>query len=139
MIELRIADVGVGRFNRDHQRLLFYIDEFNRLSERFSRRAPYEDEWDQVDALFPRLEKYTRTHFQAEEDLMLAHDYPGFKDHKRQHEQLIQSLSKLKTHVEQRESNYVADLKGFLFDWLKNHINGHDLKYRDFFLERGVE
>ncbi len=88
MSKLFVADVGVKRFNKDHQRLLFYVQEFNRLSERFDRREAEEDEWDQVDSIFNRFSKYTEIHFKAEEELMAAHDYPHLQEHIGQHKAL---------------------------------------------------
>jgi len=128
-----LADVGVERFNNDHQRLLFYIIEFDRLARRFHERAPLEEEWDQVDAIFPRLERYTLEHFQAEEALMRQHAYPHLEEHRLQHQQLVHHLVRLKQEVATRHADAIARLESFLLDWLQTHINQDDLKYRGCF------
>jgi hemerythrin len=133
MEALQIADVGVERFNNDHQRLLFYIIEFNRLAERFRDRLPHDEEWDPIDALFPRLEKYTQEHFQAEEALMQQHAYPLLPRHIQQHQELIRHLHKLKVEVATRQAVAIAALQFFLFDWLTHHINQEDRQYRGCF------
>ncbi|MBF0621443.1 MAG: hemerythrin family protein [Magnetococcales bacterium] len=139
MSELSLADVGVKQFNKDHQRLLFYIVEFNRLVVRFQEREPFEDEWDQIRILFKRLDKYTKVHFKAEETLMVEQGYPLYEEHLKQHHALIDALAELKKKVKAQDARYIADIKSFLLDWLRNHINGHDLKYRDFFKEKKVD
>ncbi|MGN7612490.1 bacteriohemerythrin [Magnetococcales bacterium HHB-1] len=139
MTLFQVVDVGVERFNKDHQRLLFYITEFNRLVERFGQRKPFEDEWDQIDGLFKRLDKYTKVHFKAEEDLMREYGYPHYDKHCQQHQKLIQSLAELKVHVTKRDADAIAQIKTFLLDWLTNHINHEDAQYSVFFTEKGVE
>ncbi|MBF0191130.1 MAG: hemerythrin domain-containing protein [Magnetococcales bacterium] len=128
-----IVDVGVERFNNDHQRLLFYVIELDRLSQRFQQREPFEDEWDQVDALFPRLDRYTQEHFLAEETLMSQYAYSHLDEHVAQHQQLIQHLDRVREDVAARRTGSIAQLESFLLDWLRNHINRNDRKYRGCF------
>ena len=141
--EIDIVDVGVDRFNHDHQRLLFYVIEFNKLAKRFHDREPYEDEWDQINAIFPRLENYTKDHFNAEEELFRKHDYPQLEQHCKQHDNLLQNLQNLKNGIEARQYAQITDLDSFLLDWLIGHINRDDLQYRSFFkmakMERVIE
>ncbi|MBF0455004.1 MAG: hemerythrin domain-containing protein [Magnetococcales bacterium] len=125
-----LADVGVERFNNDHKRLLFYLEAFTRLAKRFAQHQPKEDDWDQVDQLFPRLERYTQSHFKEEEDLMLAQHYPHLSEHQTQHTNLIKHLEQLKKGVKTRDEREIAKLEDFLLDWLSNHINKSDLQYR---------
>ncbi|MBF0294259.1 MAG: hemerythrin domain-containing protein [Magnetococcales bacterium] len=131
--ELFIEDVGVERFNNDHKRLLFYVIEFERLARRFQECVPCEDDWDQVDSLFPRLDKYTREHFAAEENLMRQHGYAHLEAHIAQHGQLIGHLRRLEIDVAARRADAIIHLETFLLDWLQTHINQEDRKYRGCF------
>ncbi|MBF0448942.1 MAG: bacteriohemerythrin [Magnetococcales bacterium] len=133
MSEISIVDVGVEQFNSDHNRLLFYVMEFTRLAKRFKQRSPFEDEWDQIRGIFPRLQKYTEDHFKSEEDLMREQSYPLIESHQKQHHHLSQCLSDLKAGIDAQERQYIAQLESFLVDWLCNHINKEDFKYRGFF------
>jgi hemerythrin-like metal-binding protein len=133
MHKIILQDVGVEKFNNDHKRLFFYVEEFNRLSERFKGREPFDDEWDQINTIFPRLEKYTKNHFKAEEEMMRRHDYEHMLEHFAQHNSLNQHLETLKVAIKTRKYNYLAGLEAFLFNWLQNHINTDDLKYKDCF------
>ncbi|MBF0379692.1 MAG: bacteriohemerythrin, partial [Magnetococcales bacterium] len=132
MEELSIADVGIERFNNDHQRLLFYITEFSKLAKRFQEREPFDDEWDQIDSIFPRLKKYSEDHFNAEEALMKKHGYPHIEQHIKQHNGLNKHIDTLQNDITARKSSYIATLESFLIDWLQNHINKEDLKYKNF-------
>ncbi|MBF0587511.1 MAG: hemerythrin family protein [Magnetococcales bacterium] len=139
MSNLFVADVGVERFNKDHQRLLFYVQEFNRLSDRFAEREAEEDEWDQLDSIFKRFDKYTQIHFKAEEELMRAYDYPQLEEHLKQHADLIDTLHRLREQIESRQAGRFTEVKAFLAKWLLEHINDHDVRYSAFFQEKGVD
>ena len=130
---LTVADVGVELFNNDHHRLLFYIVEFERLAERFLQREPFQDEWDQLDSIFPRLEKYTESHFKAEEELMYKYGYPHLEEHKGQHNRLLEQVCRLQSQIRSREYQHIVKLRSFLLDWLQTHISQDDRKYRGFF------
>ena len=131
--EFKIFDVGVPRFNKEHQRLLFYIKEFDRLSERFSHREPFEDEWIQVIKLFRLLERYTQRHFKGEEAVLRKNCYPRYEEHWRQHRELIKDVNVLKKYVDQRSTRHIGIIRSFLRHKLITHVNVHDLQYRDFF------
>ncbi|MBF0131504.1 MAG: hemerythrin family protein [Magnetococcales bacterium] len=133
MSNLTVSDVGVERFNKDHQRLLFYIEEFTRLSARFRLRTPFPDEWDQMDGIFVRLEKYTRVHFKEEEQAMAKRGYPTLPDHHAQHQQLINVLADLRIKVKRREFQAIGAVKLFLQEWITNHINHTDTQYGPYF------
>lgn len=132
MNDLSVTDVGVEKFNKDHQRLLFYILEFNRLAARFRLRTPFSDEWDQMDAIFDRLEKFTIGHFSEEERAMAQINYPALADHQKQHQKLIKTLVDLKQKVSNREFQSIGTVKQFLLEWLTNHINQTDALYKPF-------
>nr|VFK33117.1 MAG: hemerythrin-like metal-binding domain protein [Candidatus Kentron sp. MB]VFK35821.1 MAG: hemerythrin-like metal-binding domain protein [Candidatus Kentron sp. MB]VFK77518.1 MAG: hemerythrin-like metal-binding domain protein [Candidatus Kentron sp. MB] len=128
--EFKLADVGIERFNKDHKRLFRYIREFSHLSERFRERAPFEDEWNQIKSIFRRLDRYVATHFKAEEELMAHQNYAHLTEHLGQHAHLISRLTVLEEKITQQDHYYISGIELFLFDWLSEHINVHDAKYR---------
>ncbi|MBF0435678.1 MAG: hemerythrin family protein [Magnetococcales bacterium] len=132
MGNLSVSDVGVEQFNKDHQRLLFYVQEFTRLCSRFRLRTPFPDEWDQVDAIFSRLEKYTSSHFKDEELALANIDYPTLAKHLEQHQLLVNMLAELKVKVKNREFQAIGAVKMFLVEWVTNHINHVDTQYKPF-------
>ena len=70
---------------------------------------------------------HTRTHFDCEERLMLAHRYPGYKAHKQEHERLIQHILALAEQYRRGDLllsfAVMVDLKG----WALVHIERFDL------------
>ena len=131
--EFKVLDVGVELFNQEHQRLLFYIEEFDRLYVCFSQRTPYNDELVQVARLFRLLDRYTQKHFQAEEALLQKHGYPDYEEHRRQHEGLTKTVGNLKEHVDKWSVQHIGIIRSFLREKMITHVNIHDMKYRKFF------
>ena len=80
-----------------------------------------------LDAL-DELERYTVTHFTAEEAFMRSHGFSDFEQHKKQHDAFVGRL---------REARLAADkgrpidleLLHFLREWLVNHIMVKDRAY----------
>lgn len=74
------------------------------------------------------LEKYTLTHFTAEEIFMREMDYPDFKRHKQAHDQFVTRIAEEKQKIiaGQRLS---LEIVHFLKDWLINHILASDRDY----------
>jgi len=80
-----------------------------------------------------RLCEYARTHFVAEEQLMVAADYPGLQRHKRAHDSLLSMLDELETRLRFGDSRMASQLLSFLMgDWLGHHIVVEDKAFADF-------
>jgi hemerythrin-like metal-binding protein len=73
------------------------------------------------------LFRYTRTHFQHEEDLMKRIGYPAIEMHLAQHTELISLLSDVANNIAD-ESLDMQDLEFFLSAWLIGHIGSSDAK-----------
>ncbi len=63
--------------------------------------------------------------------MMLKANYPGFKEHKIEHENLTNKVIEFQRSFKKGESLISMDLMVFLKDWLLNHIEGTDKKYKD--------
>ncbi|MBF0145408.1 MAG: hemerythrin family protein [Magnetococcales bacterium] len=134
----KLKDVGVAKFNTDHGRLVDYILEINAIVDQLRKRKPQPNDLVQLDKVFRDLKAYTQYHFNAEEELFARMDYPRKEEHMKEHRQLILGLDELKSKVSGRKISYSVDLQFFLLDWLFNHINRHDLKYKEFFNSKGI-
>jgi len=71
--------------------------------------------------------KYTRTHFEAEEKLMREIDYPGYSDHRKIHEELLEGLNKVSENYFDDEGLF-EQFKIFVYKWLTQHIMYEDKK-----------
>ncbi len=79
---------------------------------------------------------YTRNHFAAEEQLMLAKGYPDYLAHKAIHDELLAQVDDFDRRYREGETAVVEDILPFLLgDWLMNHITVMDQQYAPY-LER---
>lgn len=74
-----------------------------------------------------RLFKYTREHFEHEEQLMRDMGYPEFLAHAQQHTQLISRLNEVAEKIA-NDTLSSAELKTFLTAWLVGHIVTFDTR-----------
>lgn len=74
------------------------------------------------------LEKYTITHFTAEEVFMRGMAYAAFKDHKDEHEKFVARVAQEKSKILAGQA-ITLEILQFLKDWLINHILVSDKEY----------
>ncbi len=134
-----LADVGVNACNKQHLRLASYAVEFHEMVESLAEKEPDKQDWRQIDALFSRITRFVAVHFREEEDLMVKHGYPDYARHRTLHEKFIKDLANVQSQINNRNIRFKGKLSTMLWNWLFNHINVEDYKYREFFLEKGVK
>ena len=84
-----------------------------------------------MQTIFDELIWYTKEHFRTEEQIMLKFNYPAFKEHKAEHEKLTEQVLKLQKEYKEGKSLITMETMNFLKNWLINHIEGTDKKYKD--------
>lgn len=115
--------VGNAELDHQHQRLFQIINELYAALENGETQSS-------VERALQSLIEYTRSHFAAEEALMLQHKYPGYAGHKRMHDQLLDKVTEYGLRLNQGESDLAANVLPFLIgDWLMDHITVTDKKY----------
>jgi hemerythrin len=74
------------------------------------------------------LGDYVKTHFSMEEALQKKHDFPGYPDHKKEHDGFILELQKLEEEfqLEGASCPLIIQTNQTMIDWLINHINKRD-------------
>ena len=124
-------DVGVTDFNKQHQRLVALINELH--------AAMLDGKGAQAIGHVPKeMGDYTVYHFQAEERLMAAKNYPGLAAHRAEHEAFVAKVKDLTVRFEQGTLALSVETLNFLKDWLIHHIQRTDKQYREFFAQAGV-
>jgi hemerythrin-like metal-binding protein len=88
--------------------------------------------------IFERMIEYVTFHFSTEEELMIKFNFPGYLDHKREHEECTQKVLEFKRQFEHGEKTIAIDLISFLVNWVHHHLLYVDMKYSAFFKEKGV-
>jgi hemerythrin-like metal-binding protein len=77
------------------------------------------------------LISYTKEHFRTEERMMLNANFPGLKEHCKEHEKLTEKVIDFQKSFIEGKALITMDLMNFLKNWLINHIEGTDKKYKD--------
>lgn len=75
------------------------------------------------------LSDYTDFHFGAEEKLQEEIEYPGFEEHKKEHENLRKVVAELHEMLVEEEGPspaFVEQVNKNVIEWLYRHIKGFD-------------
>ena len=124
--------VKVSKFDGAHKVL---IDMINQVHENMTAGKSM----DVIRDIVYRLFDYAESHFMEEEKLMTLHDYPHLEAHKEQHQKFIHEVQQLKDKLDKGSNLINIQVLYFLKDWLTNHIMTTDMKYSDFFNDKGIK
>ena len=75
------------------------------------------------------LADYTEKHFQEEEALQEAVEYPGLEEHKKRHNEFRIAVKELHEMLDEEEGpspKFVKAVQENVIDWLYRHIKGFD-------------
>ncbi|MGM0498451.1 MAG: bacteriohemerythrin [Bacteroidota bacterium] len=121
--------VEIDEIDKQHMQLVSLIDNlYNAMAQGKGQ--------EELDTIFGELFDYAKTHFFTEEKYMFVHQYPGYEEHKKEHEKFIEEVKSYKKTFD--EGDYKASVKvaNFLKDWLTNHIMKTDQQYGPYLRER---
>ena len=77
---------------------------------------------DVVGTILNRLVLYTHEHFGREELIWKAGRYAGLEKHKKEHADLLKTVTEFKAKYDKGTIALSVDVMEFLRDWLTNHI-----------------
>ncbi len=118
--------VAVKQFNDDHKKLFGYLNE---LDQGLKAGIGIAD----MSYILKGLIDYTKTHFRNEERLMEKHGYPGYEQHKKEHDDLLQKVDLFYDEFSSGKKAFSIELLTFLDNWVTDHILKTDMKYKPFF------
>jgi hemerythrin len=89
---------------------------------------------EEVGNLLRFLSDYVIAHFAAEEQLQRKHDFPGYQDHKKQHEDFIRDLGNIQNEFNSEGAgiSVVIQTNKIIVNWLIKHISGTDKELATF-------
>lgn len=117
---------GIEWQDRHHKELFKRI---NRLLDAMTLGHGKEE----VGSLFDFLDDYIVYHFEAEEQAMSKHAYPGAYAHTAEHTNFIEDVAALKKEFSRGvSSGLVIKVQRQVVDWLLNHIGGPDRALGEF-------
>ena len=100
---------------------------FLQLIKRFYLRANSGMQKELIASHLDEIILFAQFHFCSEENLMKLHGYPGFKEHQKSHENIIQLLSDKLGLFELNELS-CNEITLFLIDWFQEHTVKEDIK-----------
>lgn len=128
--------VNVAEIDKQHKKL-FEIGE--KISDLILAKDEY-DHYDEIMVILNELEDYTLYHFNYEEKLMEQYGYHETETHKFAHIFMIKKLQRMKNKdIDANQREATVDLIAFVSDWIAEHILKTDMKYKEFFNEKGIK
>ena len=110
-------DLSVGNtfIDGDHRKLIGLVNELHTAMGQGSGR-------ELVGKVLGELIRYTKTHFQREEDYMAKIAYPALATHKTEHDKLLVQVQDLQAKFDSGAAMVSVQVSRFLRDWLTTHI-----------------
>jgi hemerythrin len=84
------------------------------------------------------LVTYTKIHFATEEEFFKKFSYPGYLQHKTEHDKLTKQVTDFQEQYASGRVTLSIEIMQFLKDWLNGHILGTDKKYTEFLNSKGL-
>ena len=120
--------IQIEEIDDDHHKL---VDLFNLLNHALAEGESAE----YIEAIIDELVTCTVWHFKHEERLMLKHGYDGLAEHKKEHQELIESAAELQKKFKQSGKTLSDEDIEFLEHWLTGHIYGPDMEMSKYLCE----
>ena len=127
----RRYNVGIRRIDLQHRKVMGIISHLYRLQTN-------DISAEEMRSLFRQLQEFIQTHFREEEALMLRYHYPGYAEHKREHDAFIDLVCEHQKDFLKNRPGVPINLFNILWDWFAHHILYVDQKYCTFFQSKGV-
>lgn len=124
--------VKVAEIDRQHQKLVSMINDLSDAMKQGKGK-------DVLGNIISGLVSYTATHFKTEEKYFDQFGYPETDSHKKEHAAFVKKVTDFKDGFEKGKLGLSIKVMNFLSDWLKNHIKKTDMKYSQFFNEKGLK
>jgi hemerythrin len=117
--------VGNDEIDSQHKTMIRMLNHLNRAMKSGSGSDISSD-------LIRDLAEYALKHFHTEELIMLRVEYPGYEEHKAEHEGFSQQVVKFHHDLLRRNVLLSVEMLFFLRDWVAHHILEVDAKYKPY-------
>jgi hemerythrin len=124
--------VKIDSIDAEHKKLIGLINQFyDGISSKSSREKIVE--------IVKGLKEYTAYHFATEEKYMKQFGYPGFDEHKAQHDAFVEKVMDYSERLKDGRFVISLEITNFIKEWITKHIMGTDKKYSAFLVAKGVK
>ncbi len=115
-------NTGIEQFDEEHHKIVDFI---NSMFVAIRDKA----EQQEVEKVLAGVVSYTEYHFDNEEAIMAASNYPELEEHRKKHEKLKAETVKFKVRLEEDFKEGSRKFYVFLREWFTDHIMECDMKY----------
>ena len=123
--------VGISIIDEQHKKLFGLINRTFYAKEHGGNKEKLRE-------VLEGMTDYALKHFKTEEDYMKEFNYPGYQNHKKEHEDFFDKTLEY-FHRAGNELHHVSnELPEYLDQWLANHIQGTDRQFIDCFKKNGL-
>lgn len=122
--------VGVREIDAQHQGLLCLINELHESMKEGKSR-------EKLGQVVARLKDYARAHFSTEEKYLRQTAFPGFEEHRVQHDKFIEKILDFELEMAEGHTSPL-EVARFLMDWYVRHVKGTDRKYAGHLQSHGI-
>jgi len=124
--------LGIPEIDKQHE---FFVYLTNKLHKEISEDISYEDAIQYIDELF----KYAKYHFSKEEFYFKRYGYVNLPEHVNEHNKFVNDIEKFRKEYLSDSASLPYDILSFMANWFVTHIKESDMKYRDLFIQKGME
>jgi hemerythrin len=93
----------------------------------------------ELEILFQKLSDYAEIHFATEEKYFNDFNYEGAEEHKLKHQEMRDEIVRIKNQESGNNIDFYGNIVYFLKDWLEDHLEKMDQKYKDCFVRHGLK
>jgi hemerythrin-like metal-binding protein len=115
-------ETGIEKIDTQHKKLVSLINELHEAMHKGKGKEA-------VGHVLEELKQYTKYHFGTEEKAFEKYSYPQAREHKKEHDALIQQLDELVAKQANGDMLISIEVLNFLTTWLKGHILKEDMLY----------
>jgi len=130
--KIEVLDVGSKFINGQHKILVDLINDLYSAMNRGKGGTV-------IGKILQDLSDYVEKHFRDEEKMMDKYNYSGLGEQKELHAHYEGKIIDYILAVQKGKAAVSIDLLEFLKGWLYDHILVTDMKYKEFFIDKGVE
>lgn len=123
--------VKINKFDDQHKKLVAMVNQMHDAMKVGKGREVLGD-------ILQSLAQYTMSHFADEEQKMKHYGFPGYEEHKKQHNMLVLQVRETLEEHRQGKPILTQSIMEFLKKWLTDHIQDCDKNYGPFLNGKGV-
>ena len=107
--------IGVKKLDNQHKKILKIVNQ--NMERQFSTQNERE-----MEEILEDLQNYIKEHFKTEEEYMLKHQYSGYEEQRKEHNQFIDRLFEAQKEYLKYGRVTSINIFNFVWDWFSHHI-----------------